>query len=72
MKKTFLYSLFIHFILIFIGNILYLKIEKDKRDILKFVTVFSNCGFMGFPILEGIYVNIGVLYGSVLTYLFIY
>lgn len=65
MKKTFLYSLFIHFILIFIGNILYLKIEKDKRDILKFVTVFSNCGFMGFPILEGIYGNVGMLYGSI-------
>lgn len=65
MAKTFLYSLFIHLILIFIGNILYLKIEKDKRDILKFVTVFSNCGFMGFPILEGIYGNIGVLYGSI-------
>lgn len=45
MGKIFLYSLFVYLMLIFIGNILYFKIEKDKRDILKFTTIFSNLSY---------------------------
>lgn len=66
-KSIFIYSLLIHILLIPLSKAFYIKFpkEKDKKDILRFVTVFSNCGFMGYPVLQSIYGNIGILYASV-------
>lgn len=62
---VFVFSFLIHLFSILIGRLLYMKFESSSKKILWFVTVFSNCGFMGFPVLESIYGKIGVLYGSV-------
>lgn len=66
-KSIFIYSLIIHILLIPLSKLFYIKFPKDqdKKDILRFVTVFSNCGFMGYPVLQSIYGNVGVLYASV-------
>ena len=66
-KSIFIYSFIIHIVLISLSKALYIKFPKqqDKKDILRFVTVFSNCGFMGYPVLQIIYCNIGILYASV-------
>lgn len=63
--KIFIYSLGIHVFLILISAWPYVKLDKDKRDILRFITIFSNCGFMGYPVLGSIYGKIGILYASV-------
>ncbi|WP_102400560.1 AEC family transporter [Haloimpatiens massiliensis] len=66
-KSIFIYSSLIHILLIPLSKAFYIKFPKDrdKKDILRFVTVFSNCGFMGYPVLQSIYGNIGILYASV-------
>jgi len=60
-----LYSSLIHGVLILTSRILYNKYSKEKKDILRFATVFSNCGFMGFPVVGSIYGKIGILYASI-------
>lgn len=61
----FLLSLAIHGFSIVIAQILYSKYPFRIKSVLKYVTVFSNCGFMGFPVLESIFGTVGVLYGSI-------
>jgi len=75
MIKVFIYSMVIHLLLILISKILFIKFEKNKSDILKFATIFSNSGFMGFPVLQSALGSLGVLYGSVFNipfYIFVW
>jgi predicted permease len=64
-KMIFFYSVLIHIVLIFISKIFAVKFNEGSKKVIRFVTVFSNSGFMGFPILLGLYGNIGVFYGAV-------
>lgn len=48
-----------------IGKILYLKSSDDKKNILRYLTVFSNAAFMGYPVLQALYGSIGVFYASI-------
>lgn len=41
-----------------------LRAEKNSRGIYKMMTVFSNFGFMGFPIIASVYGNEALLYAS--------
>lgn len=65
MITLFLYSWGIHVFLIFLGYILYRKKVEGKREVLRFSTVFSNCGFIGYPVLGSLYGNMGVLYAAI-------
>lgn len=47
------------------SHFLYKNADEDRKPVLKFATVFSNCGFMGFPILYGLFGEIGIFYGAV-------
>lgn len=38
--------------------------EPDERKILEFSTIFANCAFIGFPILEAVFGAKGLFYGS--------
>lgn len=49
---------------IYLSKILYLKYEKKEQQILRFITIFSNCGFMGFPVVSSIYGKEGLFYAS--------
>ncbi|WP_392486468.1 AEC family transporter [Haloimpatiens sp. FM7315] len=66
-KKIFIYSLIIHMVLIPLSKVFYYKYPKDndKKDILRFITVFSNSGFMGYPVLGSLYGKVGILYASI-------
>lgn len=59
------YSFVIFILLILISKILFPKIELKKKIVLEFASVFSNCGFMGFPILYSIYGKNGLLYAAI-------
>lgn len=63
--KIFLLSTLIHLLSIFIGRLLYRKSEDNIKKVLWFTAVFSNCGFMGIPVMESIYGKIGVFYSSI-------
>ncbi len=57
------------FIIIFFGAFIGYLISKpfkdlDERKIGEFSTAFTNCGFMGFPVLKAAYGDIGAFYGA--------
>lgn len=64
------FAIAIHFFAVFLGMILFAKYSPSKQKVLKFILVFSNCGFMGFPILESMFGKIGVFYGSIYNVVF--
>ncbi len=61
----FICALIIHIFLIILSKLLYFKFDPLKRNILLFSTVFSNCGFIGFPLLYSLYGTDGVFYTSI-------
>lgn len=68
--KVLVFSLFIHLFSLLLGLVIYNMYPKPIRTILRFITVFSNCGFMGLPLLQGVYGKIGVFYGSIYLVVF--
>lgn len=55
---------------ILLAKLIYRRFPEDKRKVLSYVTVFSNCGFMGFPVIESAFGKIGVMYGSIYVIIF--
>ena len=47
------------------GKVLFQFAEPGKKKVLQYATICSNAGFMGNPIIEGIYGQEGLLYASV-------
>lgn len=68
--KCFYYSIITFIISVIISKILLKRIKSENRYILQFSNVFSNCGFIGFPIIEGIYGKEGLIYASVFNMIF--
>ncbi|NSW91496.1 MAG: AEC family transporter [Firmicutes bacterium] len=64
------YSLAIHLFGILLGNIIYWKYPKNIKNVLKFVTIYSNCGYMGLPVLEALYGQTGIFYASIYITIF--
>ena len=58
------YSFAIHIFTIIISSFIFNKYPKDRKNILKFITIYSNCGYMGLPILEALYGKVGIFYAS--------
>ena len=68
--KAFVYAIIIFIITPLLVKPLFMKIKGGKRDILQFAMVFSNCGFMGFPIVQSVFGNEGVIYASIFNMIF--
>ncbi|NLM03847.1 MAG: AEC family transporter [Clostridiales bacterium] len=68
---TFYYSPIAYIVIIAISYLLLLPIKNDKKTILHFANVFTNTGYVGFPILYSIYGNEGVIYGSIFNMFFV-
>lgn len=64
-QKVLLYSFIIHISLIFFSKICFFKLPKNKQQVYRFITIFSNVGFMGYPVMESIYGGIGVFYAAI-------
>ena len=69
--KTLFYSLAAYIIVIFISYLLLIPVKGDKKTILHFANVFTNTGYVGFPILFSIYGPEGVIYGSIFNMFFV-
>lgn len=61
----FIVSICIQIFAAIVGPFFYPKKDKDKLAVLKYGTIVSNAGFMGNPITQGLYGNLGLLYASV-------
>lgn len=67
---TLLFS-FIGFIFTIIcAQILCIPLKGNRKDVIKFMIIFSNCGFMGFPVIESILGKEGVMYASIFNIIF--
>ena len=64
-QKILIYSFLIHISLIFISKMFFFKFPKNKQQVFRFITIFCNVGFMGYPVLESIYGGIGVFYAAI-------
>ena len=64
-QKILLYSFLIHISLVFISKAIFYKFPTNKQQVFRFITIFSNVGFMGYPVLESIYGGIGVFYAAI-------
>lgn len=69
--KTFYYSIAAYIIMILVSYLLLLPIKNDKKIVLHFANVFTNTGYVGFPILNSIYGAEGIVYGSIFNMFFV-
>ncbi len=69
--KGFYYSIIAYIVLIIASYALLLPIKGDKKTIIHFGNVFTNTGYIGFPILNAIYGPEGVIYGSIFNMFFV-
>ncbi|NLY77398.1 MAG: AEC family transporter [Tissierellia bacterium] len=68
--KSFYLSIIVYLLLIVISLILTKPVKGEKRTILHFANVFTNTGYLGFPVLNVIYGPEGVIYGSIFNMFF--
>ncbi len=62
---VFVGSFGVHLLSVLIAQLAFIRSPDRAKGVLKFSAVFSNCGFMGYPVLESIYGEIGIFYGSI-------
>lgn len=55
----------VHTFAILLGTVLFNRMPEGSRNVLKFITVFANCGYMGFPVLDSLFGKTGIFYGSI-------
>lgn len=65
-----LWAIAIHAFGILGSSALYRRQPAAERKVLTYITVFSNCGFMGFPVTESVFGKIGVMYASIFVIIF--
>lgn len=58
-------SVLSHLIMILLSNIVIRKNEKREYAIERFSLVYTNCGFMGIPLIEGVLGTEGALYATI-------
>ena len=69
--KAFVYSFICFIIAIPLCYMLFKKVKSEgKRRVLQFSSVFSNCGFIGFPIVNMVFGSEGVIYASIFNLFF--
>lgn len=66
-KDLFLYWISFYLILIILASILtrLFSISKDKKLIIKFFLIFGNVGYMGLPVIDVIFPENGIFFGSI-------
>lgn len=58
-------SIGIQILSILLSKYLYPNTDVDKIPVLRYATIVSNAGFMGNPIAQGLYGDLGLLYASI-------
>jgi malate permease and related proteins len=59
------YSIVIHLTLTVFSKVIYFRYPDNMKGSARFMTIFSNCGFMGYPIIESVYGKEGVFYAAI-------
>lgn len=61
----FFVSLMIQIVCELLSRVLYPHANKEQKKVLKYATICSNAGFMGSPLVQGLYGLQGLLYASI-------
>lgn len=69
--KTFCYSFLVYILIVIVSKVLILPVIKEKKMILHFANIFTNTGYIGFPILNSVYGAEAVIYGSIFNVFFV-
>jgi len=67
---VFIIAMLSHFLMAVLGGLVFRNRPERARAVLIFATVFSNCAFVGYPIIESLYGEIGVIYNSIYNLVF--
>lgn len=67
-------SIVIYLVLLLLAEIWGRKTKKphEQSSVIKWIIIFGNCSFMGFPIINAIYGSIGVFYAAVFNMFYIF
>ena len=63
-------SAVLHVVFIAAAMLLIRDRDRERQNCLRFAAVFSNCGFMGYPLMAALLGSIGVFYGSAYVIVF--
>ena len=63
-------SLLLHVVFIVVAVLLIRDGDTQRQGDLRFAAVFSNCGFMGYPLMAAMLGSIGIFYGSAYVIVF--
>ncbi|OAA83383.1 AEC family transporter [Clostridium ljungdahlii] len=64
-ESIFLYSIIIHIVIILLSKVCAYRYEDKVKKVMRFIIIFSNSGFMGYPVLEGLFGKVGIFYGAI-------
>ena len=69
--QIFLLSVAVYVVLPFIGIFFarILKVAKEDRNLYQFMTIFSNIGFMGYPVIQAIFGKEALFFASICNFL---
>ena len=70
LAKAFVLTLLVQVLLIFLSMLLLHSKDKEKERVLRFGSIFANCGFMSLPLQQVILGDDGTLYGSAYIIMF--
>ena len=65
-----LFAIITHIAGIFISKLLIRNKAEDTKVVLRMAIIFSNCGYMSFPLQKAILGNIGIFYGAMYVAVF--
>ena len=63
-------AVLIHLLSAVVARVIYNKSPWQTASVLRFVTIFSNAAFMGFPVIDSLYSQIGVFYTAMYVVVF--
>lgn len=69
---VFILAIILYLILPLIGILLtrILKVPKEDRNLYQFMTIFSNIGYMGFPVIQSIFGSDAVFFAAIVNLVF--
>lgn len=70
LAKAFVLTLLVQVLMIFLSMFLLHSKDKEKERVLRFGSIFANCGFMSLPLQQVILGDDGTLYGSAYIIMF--
>lgn len=60
-----IWSIVIHFVLIFVSSVIFKKYGKSEKDVLRMITIFGSTTVFGIPVIQAVYGDLGAMYASV-------